>query len=89
MSQEMAIDIAYLVIFTSAKISAPIMMTAIVVGILINVIQTVTSIRDMSLTFVPKVVVAAVVVGLALPWMIGTMTSLFVEVYQMFSQIHA
>ncbi|MFH0880236.1 MAG: flagellar biosynthetic protein FliQ [Lentisphaerota bacterium] len=86
MTPEMALDLAYLVIFTSAKISAPILLTAVVVGVLINIIQTITSIKDMSLTFVPKVIVASLVVGLTLPWSIKIMNGFFAQIFQMFGQ---
>ncbi len=89
MSPEMAMDLSYMVIFTSAKVSAPILLTAVVVGVLVNILQTVTSIKDMSLTFVPKLVVAGVVVGLTLPWTIKVITGMFTEVFQLFSQIGA
>ncbi|HBA85817.1 MAG TPA: hypothetical protein DCZ95_17170 [Verrucomicrobia bacterium] len=89
MTPEMAMDLAYLVIFTSAKISAPILLTSVVVGVVVNIVQTVTSIKDTSLTFVPKVVVAGVVVGLTLPWTIKTVIGLFAQIFQMFGQINA
>ncbi len=89
MSQEMALDLAYMVIYTAAKISAPILLSAIIVGVLVNVIQTVTSIRDMTLSFVPKVVVAGVVTALALPWVIKVMGGFFAQIFQMFGSITA
>jgi flagellar biosynthetic protein FliQ len=89
MTPEMALDLAYLVIFTAAKISAPILITSVVIGVLINVVQTITSIKDTSLTFVPKVVVAGVVVGLTLPWTIKVVTGFFAQIFQMFGQITA
>ena len=86
MTPEAALDLAYMVIFTSAKISAPILLTAIVVGVLINIVQTITSIKDMSLTFVPKVIVAGIVMGLTLPWTIKVMNNFFAQIFQMFGQ---
>ena len=89
MTPEMALDLSYLVIFTAAKISAPILITSVVIGIIINVVQTVTSIKDTSLTFVPKVIVAGVVVGLTLPWTIKVVSGFFAQIFQMFGQINA
>jgi flagellar biosynthetic protein FliQ len=87
MTSQYALDLAYLVIFTCAKISAPFLITAIVAGVLINILQTVTSIRDMTVTFVPKVIVAAVVTALALPWTIEVMINFFNQVFAMFADI--
>ena len=87
MTPQYALDLAYLVILTCAKISAPFLLTAIVAGVLINVVQTVTSIRDMTVTFVPKMVVAAVVTALALPWTIEVMVGFFNQVFGMFADV--
>ena len=87
MSSDMALDLAYRTIFTAASIMAPVLISAIVVGILVNVIQTVTSIKDMSLTFVPKIAVSAVVLGFSLPWIIQTMTGFFQEIYSLFGRV--
>jgi flagellar biosynthetic protein FliQ len=39
-----------------------------VVGILVNIVQTITQIKDQSLTFVPKLVVVGIILVLAVPW---------------------
>lgn len=89
MTPEMALDLAYMVMVVAAKLSAPILLTSVVIGVIINVVQTVTSIKDTSLTFVPKVIVAAVVMGLTLPYTIKTMSGFFTEIFQMFGQVGA
>lgn len=89
MTPQFALDMAYLVIFTAAKISAPFLITAVITGIVINIVQTVTSIRDQSLTFVPKVLAAAVVTGLSLPWVIEQMVGFFRQVFGLFAQTAA
>jgi len=87
MTPQLALDLAYQGIFTAAKMASPVLITAIVVGILVNVIQTITSIKDMSLTFVPKAVAAAAVMALTLPWGVQVMTSYFEEMYLMFHAV--
>jgi flagellar biosynthetic protein FliQ len=89
MTPQFALDMTYLVMFTAGKISAPFLITAIVTGVIINVIQTVTSIRDQSVTFIPKLIAAAVVTGLSLPWIMQEMISFFNQVFSQFSQIGA
>ena len=87
MTPEMVLDISYAAMFTAAKLCAPVLISSIVVGILVNVFQTVTSLRDQSLTFVPKLVAAGVVFGLSLPWQITTMTGFFQYCMQLFPQV--
>lgn len=89
MEQQMALELAQRAMFTAIQLAAPIMGTALVVGITVNIFQTITSIKDMSLTFVPKVLVAAVVVGMSMPWAIQMMNSFFYEMYMMLGQMRS
>ena len=50
------------------KLAAPILAAGVVVGLLVSIFQSVTSIQDQTITFVPKIVVMIVVAGLLLPW---------------------
>lgn len=87
MTPQAAMDLAYMAVMTAAKLAAPLMLTTIIVGVLMNIIQTVTSIRDQSLVFIPKVVAAMVVLSLVMPWMIQTITGFFLEMYGMFGAV--
>jgi flagellar biosynthetic protein FliQ len=87
MTPQLALDLTYQVIFVCAKVSAPFLLTAIVVGVLVNIVQTVTSIRDQSITFIPKVVASAIAVAFALPWVIGQLVGFTNHTFQMFSQM--
>jgi flagellar biosynthesis protein FliQ len=86
MTPQMALDLVYLALTTTLKLSAPILAATIVVGVLVNILQTVTSIRDMSLTFVPKLVAAGVVIAFTLPWGIQVMISFFRAMYSLFGR---
>jgi flagellar biosynthesis protein FliQ len=87
MTPQMALDLAYRAIFTAGAIMAPVLLTAMVMGVALNIVQTVTSIKDQSLTFVPKIVAAAIVIGFSLPWMIATMSGYFEEMYMLFAGV--
>ncbi|WP_394391444.1 flagellar biosynthetic protein FliQ [Shewanella woodyi] len=50
----------------------PILTTALVVGLLISIFQVVTQIQEMTLTFVPKLIVVLVVVGILSGWLLET-----------------
>jgi flagellar biosynthetic protein FliQ len=87
MTPQMALDLCYLAILTALKLSAPMLITSVVAGVVINIVQTVTSIRDPSMTFVPKAAAAGVVLVLALPWSIQVSTDYFRTMYAMFGQV--
>lgn len=61
-------------LLTSALIAAPILGIALLVGLLISIIQVVTQIQEMTLTFVPKIVAIVVVLFVLGPWMLTHLT---------------
>lgn len=83
MTVQMVLDLTQRGLNMALITAAPMFATAIVVGVIINIIQTITSIRDMSLTFVPKAVVTVVVLGLTLPWGLGMMIGFCAEMLGM------
>jgi len=52
------------------KIAGPMLLAGMVIGLVISLIQSVTSIQDQTLTFVPKIVGMALVAVLLLPWLV-------------------
>ena len=62
-------------------LSAPILLSAIVVGLTISIIQSVTQIQEQTLTFVPKIFAALLVLVVAAPWMIDIFTSTTKEMF--------
>lgn len=63
-------------IYVLIIISAPIMITALVVGLIIALIQALTQIQEATLTFVPKVLAMLLVLVLTMPFMIEQLTGL-------------
>ena len=68
MTVEFAVELYREMLRTAALISAPILGIAMVVGLIVSVIQTLTSLQEQTLTFVPKIVAIALVVGVGMPW---------------------
>ena len=59
----------------AAKLAGPILAACLAIGVVIALVQTVTQIQEMTLTFVPKLIGVAGVVLFGGHWMIGQMTS--------------
>ncbi|MEL6497492.1 MAG: flagellar biosynthetic protein FliQ [Planctomycetota bacterium] len=55
-------------VMIALKIALPVLGAGVVVGLVVSIIQSVTSIQDQTLTFVPKIVVMMAVVILLAPW---------------------
>jgi flagellar biosynthetic protein FliQ len=60
-------------LFTLLTVAAPVLLVVLVVGILVSVFQAATQINEATLTFVPKLLAAVAVVGVAGPWMLTTL----------------
>ncbi len=62
--------------------AAPILLSAIVVGLTISIIQSVTQIQEQTLTFVPKIFAALLVLVVTAPWMVDTFTTTTKELFE-------
>ena len=58
-------------LFTAARVSAPILVSALAVGVLIGLMQTVLQVQEATLTFVPKLVAIAVILAASGGWMLA------------------
>ena len=75
MSEEMILRLAKQTLETVLLVSAPMLGAGLIVGIIISILQIITSIHDTALAFVPRIVVTFVVFLIVFPWMMGTMVS--------------
>jgi flagellar biosynthesis protein FliQ len=60
---------------TGLKLAAPILLTALTVGVAISVVQAATQVQEMTLTYVPKILAIALVVALFGPWLLQSITA--------------
>lgn len=72
----------YLVI----KVSAPVLLVSLVVGLLISLFQTVTSIQEQTLTFVPKIIAVFLSLILLGNWMLTELSGFMTELWSDFSR---
>lgn len=64
--------------------AAPMLLAAIIVGLALSIIQSVTQIQEQTLTFVPKIFAALIVLAFSAPWMLDVFTN---SVREMFDYI--
>ena len=69
-----AIDLAREAIVVSLKLGAPIMLVSLGVGLAISLVQALTQIQEMTLSFVPKIFVIFIAMLVFLPFMLSTLT---------------
>jgi flagellar biosynthesis protein FliQ len=82
MNPEFAVEMVKAMIFQALTLAAPILLTALVIGLGVSLFQAVTSIHEQTLSFVPKVLGIVVVLVIALPWMLRSaieFATMFIE----------
>jgi flagellar biosynthetic protein FliQ len=67
-------------------VSAPVLIAVLVVGLVVSVFQAATQINEATLSFVPKIVAAVVVLAVAGPWMMTTLVEYLQRVLQAIPQ---
>jgi flagellar biosynthetic protein FliQ len=75
LSSDLALALTNEMLWTAIIIAAPVLGLSMLVGLLISIFQVVTQIQEMSLTFVPKILVVALTLIVFSPWMLQTLLS--------------
>jgi flagellar biosynthesis protein FliQ len=73
MNPEFAIDLLKTMIMQALTIAAPILLTAMVIGLAISLFQAVTTIHEQTLAFVPKALAVIAIMLLLLPWIVRSL----------------
>jgi len=79
-STALAVDLIRHALTVAVLVSAPLLLTALVVGILVSLIQAVTQIQEQTLTFIPKLLSMAAVFIILLPWLIAQLVQYLIGV---------
>ena len=69
MTPEIVLDVGRDALVVIAMLSAPLLLSALAVGLLVGMIQAATQIQEMTLTFIPKLIVLALALLIAGSWM--------------------
>lgn len=79
MGSDAALQMMAQILWGAVIISAPVLACTLLVGLLVSVLQVVTQIQDMSLTFIPKLVATVLALILFGPWMLRKLLRLATE----------
>lgn len=83
MTEQFVIKFLTDAIYTVILIAGPILLVTLVVGFLIGIFQAVTSINEMTMTFIPKIIAVVIVLLLLLPWMLQLMQNYTIAVFNL------
>jgi flagellar biosynthetic protein FliQ len=82
MSPQLVVDLARNAIVMALLVAAPMLIVALVLGLLVSVLQAVTQIQEQTLAFVPKLLGVSAVFLLALPWILQTLIRYTTELFR-------
>ncbi|WEJ63795.1 flagellar biosynthesis protein FliQ [Thiomicrorhabdus lithotrophica] len=82
MQQEFVLTLGQKMLEVVTMLAAPLLIPALVIGLLVGMFQAATQINEMTLSFIPKLAVVGVALVVAGPWMLDTLISFTRELYQ-------
>lgn len=71
MTEELFLEILQQAVVVAAQVVGPLLLISTIVGLMVGLFQTVTSINEMTLTFIPKIVITGLCMIFLGPWMLG------------------
>jgi flagellar biosynthetic protein FliQ len=82
MTDLMVVDLARRAMLMALALGGPLLMVALVVGLLISILQAVTQVQEQTLAFVPKLVAVGLVFLIGLPWMLQMAVNFTSELFR-------
>lgn len=82
MTPELTVTLMKQTLYTVLLVAGPLLAAGLIIGVLVSIFQTVTQIREMSLTFVPKIVGVMIVLAIFSPWMASTLIDFTMDIFQ-------
>jgi flagellar biosynthesis protein FliQ len=73
MNPDFMVELLRKLLTQAVIVATPFLMTALIVGLLVSLFQTITSIQEQTLSFVPKALAVVTLLFIILPWLIGTL----------------
>lgn len=82
MTPEMVLDIGQEALWVTALLAAPLLLSALAIGLLVGMVQAATQIQEMTLTFIPKLAVLGLALIVAGSWMLGLITDFSINLIE-------
>ncbi len=87
MTEELIIEVLTEVFYTTFIILLPILAVSLLVGIIISIFQAATSIQEMTLTFVPKILFTAAAIIFLIPWILDKMITVTLKMFNLMTTL--
>lgn len=87
MTQEMIIQLASSAVWTLLKVSAPLLLVSLVVGLLVSILQATTQIQEQTLSFVPKIVAVFLALVFFGPWIMEELKTFTIDIFKQIAEV--
>ncbi len=87
MSPESALDLLTSMLWSAALVAGPVMLATLLVGLTISVFQVATQIQEITLSYVPKIVTAGVMLIILGPWMVAQLVGFATDAYLLIPEL--
>lgn len=87
MTDDIVMSLAQEALMTIAKLSGPILITTLAVGLIVSIFQALTQINEATLSFIPKIVIVGLLIAIAGPWMLDVVISYTVNLFENIPEI--
>jgi flagellar biosynthetic protein FliQ len=81
MTEDVVLSLGRDAIWTTVLLASPLLISALVVGLVVSILQAVTQINEATLTFIPKMLTIVIVMVILAPWMTQMITSYTTELF--------
>ena len=86
MGEELVVNLLRETLYLIIKVSAPMLLVSLIVGLIVSILQTVTSIQEQTLTFVPKLISIFLVLMIAGNWILTNIVEYMQYLFENFNQ---
>lgn len=87
MTPDLAVELMRRAVTTALVVATPMLVTALLVGVVISLVQAVTQIQEQTLTFIPKLFAMALIFIIALPWILSKLIDYIVGMLNTFGSL--
>lgn len=81
MTADTVIDLSQQALYVITMLAAPMLISALMIGLLVGMFQAATQINEMTLSFIPKLLVLVLAIMVAGPWMLNLVTNYMRDLY--------
>lgn len=82
MHEDLIVQLGQDALKTTAMLAGPLLLATLVIGLAVSIFQALTQINESTLSFIPKMLVVALVIVLAGPWMLDVMSHYTINLYE-------